>query len=480
MINDIADILNHGKIQPQSVELEEYVLGEMMVGENSLLIGMNLLRPEYFYKEQNKVIFNAIQHLYENKKPVDIMTVTQRLKESGDIELAGGAYYVTAITNKASHSIFHEDHCKIIIDMFIYREVIRVCHQGAKRAYETDDTAQGLLSDLMITLMDVNKHFQKSNFMTLTDIINQNNDLVSKLVNKETDMIGLQTGLENLDAITLGFQKSDLIILAGRPGMGKTALVISIIYHMGSQNIPIGYARLEMARQQGGFRLESMASGLSYNKIRGGFLDQAELLTYVQSSEKLKGAPIYIDDHPRVNIIELRSKATMMKRMYDIQILFVDYIQLMAGVRIKNMNREQEIASISRELKILAKELEIPVVAISQLSRAVEVRGGKKRPQLQDLRESGAIEQDADVVMFVYRPEYYGIHEDEKGMSLKGYAEILVEKHRNGKTGTAPCSFDAARMRFVNTTAPENAQLSSKLFPDDEELESTTQDKTPF
>jgi len=252
--------------------------------------------------------------------------------------------------------------------------------------------------------------------------------------------------------------------------MGKTALVVSIIRNMAARKVPVGFLSLEMSKVQGTFRLESIVTGFTFNKIRGGFLSPGEFEHYVNIGNSLKEAPIYIDDQARLSIVELRAKASKMKSEHNIEILFVDYLQLMTGIKDKNMNREQEISSITRELKILAKELDIPIIAISQLNRAVEARGGKKRPQLQDLRESGAIEQDADLVIFVYRPEYYGINEDENGKSMKGYAEILVEKHRNGKTGIATCKFDATKMQFLNPGVDyDNVQITNKLFDDDEE-----------
>ncbi len=446
------DLSNYvfGKVQPQALPLEEAVLGALMLDKDALAVVLDILRADSFYLESHQMIFKAMLRLFERSKPIDLLTVMEELKKSGELELVGGPSYLAELTERVASAANIEYHARIIAQKFIQRELIRVSTQIIKDAYEdtTDvfellDTAeQGLFS---IAQQNMSRGYESMGGLS-TKLLKQ----LEELKQREDGLTGVPTGFTELDRLTSGWQSSDLIIVAARPGMGKTSFVLSLAKNAAADfGKPVAVFSLEMSNVQLATRIISMQAEISGSKMRNGQLEDYEWQQLHTAIERISEAPIYIDDTPGINIFELRAKCRRMKMQHDIQLIIIDYLQLMSGGGDNNRgNREQEISAISRALKGLAKELEVPVIALSQLSRAVEVRGGTKRPQLSDLRESGAIEQDADIVSFIYRPEYYDILEDEEGMSLKGIAEIIVAKHRNGALKTVKLKFTDEFARF--------------------------------
>lgn len=446
-----------GKIPPQALEIEEAVLGALMLEKDALSIVIDILKPESFYKDSHQEIYKAIQILFNNSEPVDILTVTNQLKKDGKLEFAGGAYYITQLTSKVNSAANIETHARIITQQAIKRELIRIASEVHRDAYEDTIDVFDLLDRTEQSLFDVSETNIRRNYADMRSIMKEAMvELEARKLHKD-GLTGVPSGFSNLDRITNGWQKSDLIILAARPGMGKTALVVTSMRNAAVDfEKPVAIFSLEMASVQLVNRLISGEAELESEKIKKGNLAEFEWEQLVHKTAKLTSAPIFIDDTPALTIFELRAKSRRLKAQHDIQLIIVDYLQLMSGDVSKNSggNREQEIASISRALKNLAKELEVPVIAISQLSRAVETRGGDKRPQLSDLRESGSIEQDADLVIFLYRPEYYGITEDENNMPTAGMAELIIAKHRNGSLDTVPLKFVGKYTKFLEADSP--------------------------
>lgn len=437
-----------GKVQPQAVQLEEAVLGALMLDRDALPMVMDILRPESFYTEGHQVIYRAVIRLFERSNPVDLLTVTEELKKSGDLEKAGGGYYLVELTHRVASAANIEYHARIIAQKHIQRELIRVSTNVIRDAYEDTTDVFNLLDDAEKGLFAITQNNLSRSYESMGSLSSKVLKQIEELTQKGDGLTGVPTGFTDLDRLTSGWQPSDLVIVAARPGMGKTSMVLAVALNA-ARDFGKGVAlfSLEMASTQLVQRLISMEAEIAGSKMRNGKLEDYEWQQLQTTVERLSNVPIFIDDTPAINIFELRAKCRRMKQQHDIQLVIIDYLQLMTGsTEGKGGNREQEIASISRALKSLAKELNIPVIALSQLSRAVEVRGGSKRPQLSDLRESGSIEQDADIVAFIYRPEYYQILEDESGQSLKGIAEFIVAKHRHG-------ALDTVRMRFLDTFA---------------------------
>jgi len=437
--------LEKGKIPPQALDLEEVVLGAMMIDKKGVDEVIDILSPEAFYKEAHQYIFEAIFQLFENSQPIDLLTVSSQLKKNQKLDVAGGDFYLISLTQKVSSSAHIEFHARIILQKFIQRSLIKISSEIIEDSYDETQDVFDLLDKAESKLYEVTQGNIKRSSETAQNLVIQAKRKIEEISNKE-GLSGIPSGFIKLDKLTSGWQDSDLVIIAARPGMGKTALTLSMARNIAvNQNIPVAFFSLEMASVQLITRLISSETGLSSEKLRTGRLEKHE---WEQLNVKVKGlekAPLFIDDTPSLSIFDLRAKARRLKSQHDIKLVVVDYLQLMtAGSSIKGGNREQEISTISRNLKALAKELEIPVIALSQLSRAVETRGGSKRPLLSDLRESGAIEQDADIVSFIYRPEYYKIEEwdDEERTPTEGQAEFIVAKHRNG-------GLDSIRLKFI-------------------------------
>jgi replicative DNA helicase len=451
--NETPPDLGYGKLQPQAIPLEEAVLGAVMLDKNALPIVLDILRPDSFYVEGHKMIYAAMLRLFEKSQPIDLLTVTEGLKKSGELEAIGGPYYLVELSNKVASAANIEFHARIIAQKFIQRELIRVSTNIIKDSFEDTTDVFDLLDSAEQGLFEIAENNMSKGYETMGSLATKALKMLEELKNKEDGLTGIPSGFTNLDRLTSGWQPSDLIILAARPGMGKTSFVLSLAKNAALDfNKPVAVFSLEMASIQLAQRLISMEAQISSSKLRNGQLEEYEWQQLHSAFEKVSEIPIFIDDTPAINVFELRAKCRRLKMQHDIQLVIIDYLQLMTSSADshKGGNREQEISSISRALKALAKELNIPVIALSQLSRAVEVRGGSKRPQLSDLRESGAIEQDADIVSFIYRPEYYQILEDEEGNSLKGIAEIIIAKHRNGALDTVKLKFVDKFARFDN------------------------------
>lgn len=444
-------IFEIGKLPPQAVDLEEAVLGAMMLEKDALTNVIDILQPKSFYKESHGRIFSAIQTLFNNSEPVDILTVTNQLKKTGELDISGGAYYITSLTNRVASAANAEFHARIISQKYIQRELIRISTETIKNAYEDTTDVFDLLDAAESSLYSVVETNIRKNYDKMSTLIGQAIKQIEIARSQKTGVTGVESGFTELDRITSGWQKSDLIIIAARPAMGKTAFVLSL-----GRNAAVDFAKpiavfsLEMSSIQLVSRLISSESDLSAEKLRKGQLEDHEFEQLNAKIGKLAEAPIFIDDTPALSIFELRAKARRLHQQHGIQMIVVDYLQLMTAGGDNRGNREQEISSISRSLKSIAKELNIPVIALSQLSRAVETRGGDKKPQLSDLRESGAIEQDADMVLFIHRPEYYGLEADEAGNSTQGKAEIIIAKHRNGKVGSVALKFIDRLAKFTD------------------------------
>ena len=453
--NEMMDL---GKLPPQATELEEAVLGAAMLESESLAAIIDILQPDSFYKDANKRIWVAIVSLFAKNSSVDILTVKQELKRTGELEIVGGAFYIVQLTNAVASAANIEYHARIVVQMFIKRELIRIGTETARNSYEDGTDCFDLIEKAERDIFAISKNIIKKDVQHIGKITI---DLVKELAQKETieqGLFGTPSGLVALDRLTGGWQKQDLTIIAARPAMGKTALILSMARNAAVEfNRPVAVFSLEMSALQLVTRLVSSETEISNSKFKrlskDNKFEQYEWKAIGEAQDKISKAPLYIDDTPSLSIFELRAKARRLKEKSNVELIIIDYLQLMTGVEGKG-NREQEISGISRGLKSLAKELNIPIIALSQLSRAVESRGGNKRPQLSDLRESGAIEQDADIVMFIHRPEYYGIMEDENGNSTIGMAELIIAKHRNGPVDTVGMRYVSQFTRFCDLEAP--------------------------
>ena len=437
--------LEKGKIPPQAIDLEEVVLGAMMIDKKGVDEVIDILSAEAFYKDAHKHIFEAIFKLFENSEPVDLLTVSSQLKKDEKLNLIGGDFYLISLTQRVSSSAHIEFHARIILQKYIQRSLIKISSEIIEEAYDETKDVFDLLDNAEAKLYEVTQGNVKKSTETAQSLVIQAKKKIEEISNKE-GMSGIPSGFDKLDKLTSGWQPSDLIIVAARPGMGKTAFTLTMARNVAvNSNTPVAFFSLEMSSVQLITRLISSETGLSSEKLRTGKLEKHEWEQLNVKVKTLEKAPLFIDDTPSLSIFDLRAKARRLASQYGIKMIMIDYLQLMtAGGSQKGGNREQEISMISRNLKALAKELSIPVIALSQLSRAVETRGGSKRPLLSDLRESGAIEQDADIVSFIYRPEYYKIDEwdDEERSPTEGQGEFIVAKHRNG-------GLENIRLKFI-------------------------------
>lgn len=444
--------LETARVPPQAVDVEEAVLGGILLEREAIHQVGDLLRSDMFYVPQHQLIYEAIQKLYEGNHPIDALTVTTELRKMNQLENAGGAFKVATLTNSVGNATNIEFHARIIAEKFIRRELIRIAAETNQYAFDESLDVFDLLDKSEDAIFQVAERSIRKNFETMSSLVSKAINELKDLMSKENELAGIPSGFIALDRVTAGWQKSNLVIIAARPGMGKTAFVLSMARNMSvDYKVPIAVFSLEMSGVELVNRLISSETEISGEKLKRGNLEGHEWQQLVSRINKLSEAPIYIDDTPQLSILELRTKCRRLKSKYDIQCVIIDYLQLMTANsdNKKSGNREQEISQISRELKGLAKELSIPVIALSQLSRAVETRPDK-RPQLSDLRESGAIEQDADMVMFIYRPEYYRITELDNYPSTAGLAKLIIEKHRNGPTGEVDLRFISHHARFTD------------------------------
>ena len=461
---DINTNLDLGKLPPQALDLEESVLGALMLEKDALTNVIDILKPENFYKDANKEIYQSIIDLFNDSEPIDLLTVTSQLKKNGKLEYVGGSFYVTQLTTRVNSASNIEYHARIILEQSIKRQLIEVSGEVQKEAYEDTTDVFDLLDNTEQSLFDISESHIRKNYSQVKGLMKEAIDELQAKKTRKDGITGVPSGFIDLDIITSGWQPSDLVIIAGRPSMGKTAFVLSMMRNASiDHEMPIALFSLEMSSLQIVNRLISSEAELDSDKIKKGNLKDYEWQQLLHKTDQLNNAKIFIDDTPALSILELRAKSRRLKSQHDIQCIIVDYLQLMSGEYGKSSgNREQEIASISRSLKAIAKELNVPVLALSQLSRAVETRGGDKRPVLSDLRESGSIEQDADMVLFIYRADRYDITEDEDGNLTAGVAEVLLRKNRNGPTGKVKLKFIERFAKFADMSS--NDEMTTNKF----------------
>ena len=442
-----------GRIQPQARELEVAVLGALMLEKDAYSIVSEILKPECFYEKAHEKIFSAIVDLAVSQRPVDMLTVTEQLRRRGELEDVGGPVYIAQLTSQVASSAHIEYHARIIAQKYLARELISFAAQVENSAFDETIDVDDLMQEAEGKLFEISQRNVKKDVTQINPVIKDALEMLERAANQKEGLSGLRTGFGGLDKITSGWQDSDLVIIAARPAMGKTAFVLSMAKNMAVDfNIPVALFSLEMSNVQLVNRLIVNVCEIPGEKIKSGRLEGYEWQQLDFKIKELYDAPIYIDDTPSLSVFELRTKARRLVREHGIKCIIIDYLQLMNASGMNFGSREQEVSMISRSLKGLAKELNIPIIALSQLNRGVEARQGVegKRPQLADLRESGAIEQDADMVCFIHRPEYYKITEDERGNSLIGLAEIIIAKHRNGATGDVRLRFKSEYAKFMN------------------------------
>lgn len=456
--------LEKGKLPPQALELEEAVLGAMMIDKKGIDEVIDILHPDAFYDKRHQEIYAAIYELFQNSEPIDLLSVSNQLKKNGKLDLAGGDFYLIGLTQKVASSAHIEFHSRIILEKFIQRKLITISSEIIENAYDETVDVFDLLDDAEGKLFEVTQGNLKKGAERADSLVQQSINKIQEISTKE-GMSGLATGFTKLDALTSGWQPTDLIIIAARPGMGKTAFVISMAKNMAIDfGHPVALFSLEMSSVQLITRMISSETGLTSEKLRKGNLEPHEWEQLNVKVKKLSDAPIFIDDTPALSIFDLRAKARRLVSQHGVKILIIDYLQLMTAGGAGG-NREQEISTISRNLKALGKELNVPVIALSQLSRAVETRGGSKRPLLSDLRESGAIEQDADIVSFIYRPEYYGMTEwdDDDHSPCEGQGEFIVAKHRNGGLDNIRLKFTGHLAKFSDLEEGFSSEFQSSM-----------------
>lgn len=455
-----------GHLQPQAIDIEKVVLGALMIDKDAFTVVSEIIKPETFYEARHQKIYEAVQSLNLQEKPVDIMTVTEELRHKGTLEDVGGPAYVVELSSQVASSAHIEYHAHILAQKFLARQLIQFASMIETDAFDETVDVDDLMQKAEGALFEISQKNMLQDYVQIDTIVDQAHQLLLQASNREGGLTGVPSGFRKLDDLTAGWQPSDLVIIAGRPAMGKTSFALSIAKNVAiDYRKPIAFFSLEMNNVQLVNRLISNVCSIPGNKILNGQLTPDEWERFDSNIRKMQGAPIYVDDTPGLSIFELRTKARRLVREHGIELLMIDYLQLMNANGMRFNSRQEEVSTISRSLKGLAKELNIPVLALSQLSRAVEQRDGPegKRPQLSDLRESGAIEQDADMVLFVHRPEYYHILQDEKGNDLHGMAQIIIAKHRKGATGDVLLNFRGEYTRFSN---PEDIDFNAPL-PDD-------------
>jgi replicative DNA helicase len=438
------------KVPPQNIEAEMAVLGSMLLEEAAISDVIEILDSESFYRDNHQKIYNAIIGLYGEGKPIDLITLSDYLLKENELEKAGGAGYLAELTNAVPTAANVLHHAKIVKEKAILRKLISTATNIVTQGYEPDQEVDALLDTAEKLIFDIAGSKVKSGIVPVKELIKHSIETIEKLYQRKTQVTGIPTGYQDLDVITAGLQPSDLVIVAGRPSMGKSALMCGFAEHASViEKIPTAIFSLEMSKESLVQRILCSHARVDMQAVRTGFLSQDHWGDLVNAAGKMSTAPLFIDDTPGVNVLELRAKARRLKAQHNIGLLIVDYLQLMQAAGSRGESRQQEISDISRSLKALARELNIPLIAVSQLSRATESRDGF-RPRLSDLRDSGAIEQDADVVMLLFREEYYNPTEDNKGV-----AEVIIAKQRNGPVGTKKLTFIKEFSRFENYTQRE-------------------------
>lgn len=449
-----------GRVPPQAVEIEEAVLGSMLIEREAATIALQLLRPDDFYKPANKHVFETLFDLYERGNPLDILTVESELRDKNLLDVVGGSGYLADLTRSVSSAANIDYHAQIIAEKSIKRNLILNCNEIIKTAYDTTSDAKEVLDEAEQRIFEIANTKSRSNATAISDILKDTLGYLEELRGKPEGVTGVPSSLD-VDRYTSGWQRGDLIIIAARPSMGKTAFTLTAarnaaLHSNENMRTNVAIFSLEMSAQQLVQRFLTMEARVDAQLARTGKVKDEDFKRMIDAASRLFTAGIFIDDTPSLSLMELRTKCRRLKSEHDVGLIVVDYLQLMTANSKDIGNREQEIATISRGLKSLAKELDVPVIALAQLSRQVEQRGGDKRPQLSDLRESGSIEQDADVVCFLYRPEYYGITTTPEGESTNGLAELIIGKQRNGPVGSTRMFFVKEYARFERLSRIEN------------------------
>ena len=446
-----------GRIPPRDIDVEQAVLGALMLEKDAYSVVCDLLKPESFYDPTNSMVYAAIQQLGAAQKPIDMLTVTEQLRLDGNLEKIGGPVVVSELTSRVLSGANVEYHARIVAQKYLARELISFSSDISSKAFDEVNDVDDLLQEAEGRLFEISQRNVKKDVTQINPVIEQAIKQIQAAANRASGLSGLESGFHELDKLTSGWQNSDLIIIAARPAMGKTALVLSMAKNMAvNYEIPVAIFSLEMSNVQLVNRLISNVCELGGEKIKSGQLSPMEWDQLMSRVKELQDARLYIDDTPSLSILELRTKARRLVREHQVRFIIIDYLQLMNATGMKFGSREQEVSMISRSLKQLAKELDIPIVALSQLNRSVETRGkdgdrDSKRPQLSDLRESGAIEQDADIVCFIHRPEYYLRSDtDMEGRNIRGLAEFIVAKHRSGRVDDVKMRFRKEFARFEN------------------------------
>ncbi len=439
----------YGRVPPQATDIEALVLGALMLEQGSEVDVMNILKAESFYDIKHSMIYQSIVELSQQHYPIDIYTVTERLRQKEQLEEAGGAYYIASLTDKVGSAAHLEFHARIIAQKYIQRELIRVTSEIQNEAYDLSKDVDDLLNTAEKSIFDLAYGNIKNETQVMGDVIRESLKQIEEASQRTDGLSGVPSGFTSLDRITQGWQLSDMIVIAARPSMGKTAFVLSMARNMTvNHKEPVVIFSLEMSAVQLVNRLIASETELGSEKIRSGQLEDYEWTILENKIQNLKDAKLFIDDTPAISLFELRAKCRRLKMQHGIRLVVIDYLQLMTGPPETRGNREQEVSTISRGIKSIAKELNVPIIALSQLNRSVEMRAGDKRPQLSDLRESGAIEQDADIVCFIHRPEKFGIMQDENCNSTEGVGQIIIAKHRNGELTDVNLRFRGEFARF--------------------------------
>ena len=457
----------YAHVQPQATEIERAVLGALMIDKDAYTVVCEMLYPESFYEPRNQKVYEAIRELEMKEQPVDVWTVTEQLSKQGDLEDVGGPAYITELSSRVASSANIEYQARIIAQKFLARQLISYASFVETKAFDETVDIEDLMQEAEGSLFELSQKNMKKDYTQIDPVIKNAIDVIQKAAENKDGLTGVPTGYHKLDDLTSGWQASDLVIVAGRPAMGKTSFALSMAKNIAADyQVPMAFFSLEMSNNQLVNRLISNVCEIQGSKILNGQLHPDEWDRLDKRVNNLLGAPLFIDDTPGLSVFELRTKARRLVREHGVKIIMIDYLQLMNANGMRFSSRQEEVSTISRSLKSLAKELDIPIIALSQLNRGVESREGLegKRPQLSDLRESGAIEQDADMVIFVHRPEYYHIYQDDNGRDLHGMAQIIIAKHRKGATGDVLLTFRGEFTRFEN---PEEGRLGRRKNNDD-------------
>ena len=452
--------LPYAHIQPQAPEVEKAVLGALMIDKDAYVVVCEILKPKSFYESRHQKIYEAIETLSINEKPIDVLTVTEQLVKDGTLEEVGGPVYVAELSSKVATSANIQFHANIIAEKYLSRQLINYASTIGTKALDETIDVKDVIMEAEQTLFEIAQTNMKKDYTSIKTLVDMSSKTMMKNSENKGDVSGISTGYYRLDYLTSGWQNSDLVIIAGRPAMGKTAFALSMAKNIAAdQNKPMAFFSLEMSGEQLANRLISNVCEIEGRKILSGQLDRTEWERFDKRINNLIEAPLYIDDTPGLSVFELKTKAHRLVRERGIKLIMIDYLQLMNASGMRFNSRQEEVAKISQSLKELAKDLNIPIIALSQLNRGVEGREGAegKRPLLSDLRESGAIEQDADMVMFVHRPEYYHIYQGANGEDYRGKAEIIIAKHRKGATDIALLNFRGEYTRFEN---PEDNSIT--------------------